>query len=463
MIVHAKEAAGDARLGGWLPRDHEAVERWIRKIKKVAAEHPRPLIPPILEFRQLVTSDPVLYANVQGMFAEAYRLKRTTPLVWDPEPQTFEAFLVLLNAIMFTAPEGYQTGRGESQQPAGMIGFPINALLDWPMATNFGYDVFSNSLVNQQLKRILTHWSAFLITAESRYVLVQNDPASDAVAWLSAKAQAEMVGVANSALGTPPNPVPPGATFAEIFNCDPRDEYYGFKSWDDFFTRTFRDGVRPVCGANDDCVVVNACESAPLAVCRNVSLSDSFWLKGQPYSLENMLNWDEYTPQFAGGAGATVYQAFLSALSYHRWHSPVTGVVRKAYVVNGTYYLANLDQGFFSPSGPDPNSPNNSQAFLSAVATRALIFIEADNPGIGLMCVMPIGMSEVSSCQITVRPGDRVRKGDQLGMFHFGGSTHCLIFRPGVNLTFTDYEKPGVDAQYNIRVNTQIAVVSPGV
>ena len=460
MTVHARQRTGNARLGGWLPRDPEAVERWIQKLKKVAIENPQPLIQPIAEFRQMVYSDPVLSANVYGMFAEAYRLKKTTPLSWEPEPQTFEDFLVLLNAIMTMAPEAYQTGTGENQQAAGMIGFPINALLDWPMATVFGYDVFSNALVNQQLKKILGYWSTFLVTADSRYVLVQNDPASDAIAWLSPQAQAEMVSVATSALGISPNPIPSGATFADIFNCDPTDEYYGFKSWDDFFTRTFRDGVRPVASPDDDRVIVNACESAPLAVTPNVALSDTFWLKGQPYSLENMLNWDEYTSQFDGGA--TVYQAFLSALSYHRWHSPVSGTIRKAYVVNGTYYLENLYQGFLDPAGPDPSGPNNSQAFISAVATRALIFIEADNRDIGLMCVMPVGMAEVSSCEITVKAGDHVNKGDQLGMFHFGGSTHCLIFRPGVNLVFNDYETPGLNAPNNIRVNTQIAMVTPG-
>jgi phosphatidylserine decarboxylase len=78
------------------------------------------------------------------------------------------------------------------------------------------------------------------------------------------------------------------------------------------------------------------------------------------------------------------------------------------------------------------------------------------------MCVMPVGMAEVSSCQITVKPGDHVNKGDELGMFHFGGSTHCLIFRPGVNLTFDDYETPGLEAPDNVRVNTRIAVVNPG-
>ena len=457
-MFNTLQRSGNARLGGWLPRDPEAVERWIRKLRKIAVESPHPLIPPIAEFQQMVYSDPVLCANVQGMFAEAYRLQQTTPLGWEPEPQTFEDFLVLLNAIMFTAPEAYQTGTGDNQEAAGLIGFPINALLDWPMATVFGYDVFSNALVNQQFKKILDYWSNFLVTEDSRYVLVQNDPANDAIAWLSPAAQAEMVTVAQQALGQPPNPISTKATFADIFNCDPKDPYFGFTSWDNFFTRTFREGVRPVYAPGNDDMIVSACESAPLGITQNVALSDLFWLKGQPYSLENMLNFDEYTPQFAGG---TVYQAFLSALSYHRWHSPVSGTIRKAYVVNGTYYLENIYQGFFSASGADPSAPNNSQPFITAVATRAVIFIEADNPAIGLMCVVPVGMAEVSSCQITVQPGQHVDKGEQLGMFHFGGSTHCLVFRPGVNLMFTDYEQTGLNAPFNIRVNTQLAMVAP--
>src|SRR5262249_45405616 len=150
----------------------------------------------------------------------------------------------------------------------------------------------------------------------------------------------------------------------------------------------------------------------------------------------------------------------LSALSYHRWQAPVSGTIAKAYVVNGSYYLENLYQGFKDPQGADPSAPNDSQAFITAVATRALVFIEADNPAIGLMCVIFVGMAEVSSCEITVQAGQHVTKGDQLGMFHFGGSTHCLVFRPGVNLTFDEYEKPGVDAQYNIRLSTRIARVS---
>ena len=74
-----------------------------------------------------------------------------------------------------------------------------------------------------------------------------------------------------------------------------------------------------------------------------------------------------------------------------------------------------------------------SQCYLAHVATRAIILIEADDPAIGLLCLMPVGMVEVSSCIIdpAIRPGHRVKKGEEVGYFQYGGSTYCLIFRPG--------------------------------
>ena len=88
-----------------------------------------------------------------------------------------------------------------------------------------------------------------------------------------------------------------------------------------------------------------------------------------------------------------------------------------------------------------------------------MIFIEADNSDIGLTCVMPVGMAEVSTCEVTVYEGQHVKKGEQLGMFHFGGSTHCLIFGPQVNLDFDFHDqKPGINAK-NIPVNAKIATV----
>jgi phosphatidylserine decarboxylase len=75
------------------------------------------------------------------------------------------------------------------------------------------------------------------------------------------------------------------------------------------------------------------------------------------------------------------------------------------------------------------------------------------------MAVIAVGMAEVSTCEITVQPGQRVNKGDQLGMFHFGGSTHCLVFRPGVNLKFNlRGQKPSVESS-NIPINSELARV----
>jgi phosphatidylserine decarboxylase len=112
-----------------------------------------------------------------------------------------------------------------------------------------------------------------------------------------------------------------------------------------------------------------------------------------------------------------------------------------------------LSEGF------DPSGPNESQAYITEVATRALIFIEADNPDIGLMCAMFVGMAEVSTCDISVYEGQHVGKGDQLGMFHFGGSTHYLIFRPQVQLDFDMHgQTPGLDSE-NIPVRAKIATV----
>ena len=240
--------------------------------------------------------------------------------------------------------------------------------------------------------------------------------------------------------------------FVEEFECNANEEHYGYKSWDDFFTREFRPGVRPVESPDDDSIVANACESAPFKISTDVKGRDYFWIKSQRYALDFILNMDDLAKQFHGG---TVYQAFLSATSYHRWHSPVSGTIYKTELVDGSYYSQthNIQD--------DPSSPNMSQGYLAEVAARGIVYITADNPDIGLMCFVSIGMAEVSSNDITVKVGDKVKKGQQIGMFHYGGSTHCLIFRPGVNIEFdTRGQTPGLDT-HNIPVNAIIAKVSP--
>ena len=319
-----------------------------------------------------------------------------------------------------------------------MVGVPINALLDWPMGTKAGFTVFQDPKVNamvssytpasafealncsvicsayaSQMKKVLNVWGEFLMSPESAKVL-DKEPEH----WFGEQGVESLEFVANQAVKT-------SHKFDDMFQGDPSAKYHGYKSWDDFFTRLFKDGVRPVASPDDDNVVCNACESRFYKVAHDVHDRDKFWVKGQvsnldlelaettqPYSVMDMLAFDPLASQFVGG---TIYQAFLSALSYHRWHAPVSGTVKKAYVVDGMYFSEPLYDDFTALQEADPHGECTSQEYISAVATRALIFIEADNPKIGLMAFIGVGMTEVSTCDITVKEGQKIKKGDQMG------------------------------------------------
>eukprot|EP01126_Amoeba_proteus_P007556 TRINITY_DN12712_c0_g1_i1.p1 TRINITY_DN12712_c0_g1~~TRINITY_DN12712_c0_g1_i1.p1 ORF type:complete len:424 (-),score=55.34 TRINITY_DN12712_c0_g1_i1:12-1106(-) len=308
---------------------------------------------------------------------------------------------------------------------SALVGFPINAILNWPMCTKAGFTAFTDERVNRCLKRILDEWGKFLTTPESCKYL-HDGPGG----WFSPSAMASMPG------------------FREMFICDPSKPHWGFTSWDDFFIRRFRPGVRPIDDPDDDTIINNACESGPYKLIQGSALSADapFWAKGQPYSLRHILKEDSTTPHeppiYQYFVGGSLYQGFLSATNYHRWHSPINGRIVRSWKIPGTYYAAS------SYVRDDDCAPNQSQAFLAEVATRTILLIEADNPAIGLMVFVAIGMAEVSTCDVSVTSGQRVRKGDELGMFHFGGSTHLLIFGPHVNLDFCYFgsNKPDVNS-----------------
>ncbi len=420
-FADASSKAAPYKVGKWLPSDQQTLNDWRTDlIQQTDATGKVPLLPVLQEFKDMIENDPELFM----LFTEMFNQVPTRPpydkdATGRPQIRNYNHMLQLMNAIMTRAPEFNKTG---------MVGFPINTILNWPMGTPAGTAAFLNEKVNRQLKKILNQWAVYLSSPDSRYVL-SNDPERG---WFGRDAKEAM------------------PTFAKDFICDPKKPYYGFKSWDDFFTRVFREGRRPVASPKDDYVISNACESAPYKLARDVKVRDKFWIKGQPYSLTHMLGDEELAKQFAGG---TIYQAFLSALSYHRWHAPVSGKIVKTQIIDGSYYAGAQSVGF------DPASPNDSQGYITQVAARGLVLIEADNPDIGLMAIMFIGMSEVSSNEITVYEGQHVTKGDQLGMFHFGGSTHTLIFRPGVNLEFDLHgQKPGLHSN-NILLGSRIATV----
>jgi phosphatidylserine decarboxylase len=206
------------------------------------------------------------------------------------------------------------------------------------------------------------------------------------------------------------------------------------------------------------------CLPSPTQPVRNVQALNSFWLKDDNYSLYDMFGVNRMGPEvkrivdesFVGG---TVYQAFLSPWCYHRWHAPYSGTIEQTYKLNGTYLLENPTSDL-SQSGED--NYVNTQPLLTSLSVRHVYILNTEDPLIGRIGVIEIGMGEVSSCISTVNPGDYMKKGQELGRFEFGGSSHALIFDRRANLEFnpriyeTDAEGPVLQ-----KVNSWLARIKP--
>jgi len=385
---------------GWLPHA-DVMNKWYQHQVENLPQYNRPWNDVINEFKKLIENNPAIYMGFEMMFEETKEKEDPTG---GKQVTNYIDMLKLFNEFLYQAPD-YAT----EKDWGGLIAFPFNVVINWPMATSAGVALFTSHKVNAMLKKMFDVWAVFLTGKRSLYVL------NTETGWLSKDA---LDTLKVPAYNNPKKHI----DFVDAFMCSPSEKHFGFKSWDDFFVRDFRKGIRPVEGSDppNNNIIVSACESDVLRIFNNVKDMDRFWLKGQPYSLHHMLAGDpDYGKSFDGGI---VYQAFLSARSYHRWHSPVKGTIEKIVFVPGTYYAASPSIHF------DPAATNFSQPYITQLATRVLIFIKAENQKIGLMCFIAVGMSEVSTCQVTIQDYDHVEKGEELGMFHFGGSTHCLIF-----------------------------------
>lgn len=444
-------------VGKWLPADYNIIKNHIRGIKSYVAANPQELTPNIIALNDYVTSNSQINTWSNDMFTQVPA--KYQHLDYGNELQSWSEFIPLLNGIMTMT---------QTFNESGCVGFPINSLLDWAMGTQAGHNFFLDGEVNEHFNSVLNDWGNYLKSPASKYaVRNSNDEVSDYAGhfndpqyyWLSDKAMVSMTNALNNGTDYTGNPTAARVAFIAAFDCpDTNDPHYGFTSWDNFFTRQFNSGMRPI--ASGDNVIANSCESGPYRVAYNAQRKEAFWLKGQPYSLLNIFNETEgdssLTDKYEGG---TIYQAFLSAESFHRWHSPVDGRIKTVYDTvdhrpfNSTYYSEMIPP---NPLDEDDAGPNESQGYISNVATRGIIEITA---AFGDMCVIPIGMAECATCDITVSEDDPIKKGEQIGMFHFGGSTHLLVFQKDINLLF-DYhgQHPNLNAS-NIPVNSKIATV----
>ncbi|KAJ4465583.1 Phophatidylserine decarboxylase-domain-containing protein [Lentinula lateritia] len=386
------------RYGGWLPAKPEVYEAFFDDLLRTYdPKRPGAHVPAVQEFEDAIISSSKI--GLLNLFENAFIQSAPENRIRD-----FQQLLHCMDKIVVAAPK-FQVSRNEqggitSGEP---IGVPLYLLLDLLSNTAAGYDLFRNTRFNDALKALLDSWGKYLQSSKSNNTLSNSDEG-----WFS------KLGLETLDNGR--------GIFNDIYECP--DETAPQSDLPNFF-------------------IYNACESTVFHKATGVKEHDQFWLKGQPYSIYDMLATmqnDRVAQSFIGG---TVYQAFLSPYDYHRWHSPVNGTIREIQIIPGTYYAALPDEGA-EKSDPDfqPGDPR--------AATRAIIYIDADNEDVGCVVFIGAGMVEVSTCQVTVKVGGGVKVGDELGMFHFGGSTHALIFGPDVKLKFFDYVQPNEHLHVNI-------------
>ena len=76
----------------------------------------------------------------------------TDPAGEQSTVRDFPHLLQLINHVLTTAPHWTDAGH-----TAGLVGVPVNALLDWPMATRAGFAVFQDPAVNAQVGLAVLH------------------------------------------------------------------------------------------------------------------------------------------------------------------------------------------------------------------------------------------------------------------------------------------------------------------
>lgn len=210
-----------------------------------------------------------------------------------------------------------------------------------------------------------------------------------------------------------------------------------WKTFNQFFARKLKSpSQRPIAAPADRSVVASPVDSIPQGVWAIDRSSRVVEAQGVPVKTGTVQSVTQligegsrYKDAFAGG---TFTHLFLDVGDYHHYHFPLSGIVREVNVIPGnevaggyiTWDPANRRYAF------DPSSTG-----WQSLETRGSLILDTEE--FGLVALLPIGMSPVSSVNFdpALKEGVRVRKGDPLGYFLFGGSDFVMVFQAGYTFT----------------------------
>jgi phosphatidylserine decarboxylase precursor len=190
----------------------------------------------------------------------------------------------------------------------------------------------------------------------------------------------------------------------------------GWLTFNQFFAREIKPGKRPIAAPCDDKVIVSPADSV-FAGAWDIGADSKVTVKGVTWPIAKLLDGSPYRDAFKNG----IYtHSFLNIDDYHRYHVPVAGEIREVRKIEGRVYMNVIRKADGSLQIIDGDTYQYNQE-------RGLIVI--DSPDVGLVAVLPIGMGNVSSVNLTPAVDDRLRKGDEFGFFMFGGSDIVMLFQ----------------------------------
>jgi phosphatidylserine decarboxylase len=192
-----------------------------------------------------------------------------------------------------------------------------------------------------------------------------------------------------------------------------------FASFDAFFTRPLREGMRPI--QPGPAGIVSPADGR-LEDAGPVRAGGTLRIKGKDYAIADLVGDPAEVARYEGGQFAIVY---LSPRDYHRVHAPVDGEITLVRSMPGDYFPVNAIGERHVPS-------------LFSVNRRVAIVIDSETMGrvtvvmVGAMIVGRITVTAVDARDVPlgdhrVDPPRKVACGDEIGMFHLGSTAVVFV------------------------------------
>jgi phosphatidylserine decarboxylase len=183
-----------------------------------------------------------------------------------------------------------------------------------------------------------------------------------------------------------------------------------FKTFNEFFYRKLKPDAR-LPESNDDRIIVSAADSR-CTTFQNITSAKKIWIKSRSFTVRKLLG-DAYTKDFED-CSIAIFR--LAPQDYHRFHSPVRGIVGESTYIQGEYYTVN---------------PMAIRSDLDVYGDNVRVIIPIETEEFGCVFVVAVGAMMVGSTVLTVSAGDEVSRASELGYFKFGGSTIITLFQSG--------------------------------